>query len=322
MDFHAHLRWGGGGGWGLGPEVKCYAKQCSPGRAAHARCKALASNAPACVPCRPGGLASPGDEQCSVPFACRSRQPAWAGWHAFGALVRPVWECYLVSQPLSTAPTPRPAAGARSSACWAARLMRSGGCWRSKKPTRAGGQRAWRQVGAACSSKVEHAALAGLVADSGGSCRVHPRPRPGAPALLPAGTSVELDAESQVEVGGLMEERGQIPVGWYHSHPVFEPRPSQKGAAGGARKSFAGQAGMKCRCSIKMAGAAQVLPDTACPRAGAPASRPPCLRPPHPGVQTTRTSATTRRCAATPPPGWSPGWAPLWGLTTRGWSRR
>lgn len=50
------------------------------------------------------------------------------------------------------------------------------------------------------------------------------------------GTSVELDAESQVEVGGLMEERGQVPVGWYHSHPVFEPRPSQKGEPqGGAR---------------------------------------------------------------------------------------
>ncbi|EFN57719.1 expressed protein [Chlorella variabilis] len=43
-----------------------------------------------------------------------------------------------------------------------------------------------------------------------------------------SGTSVELCAESQVEVSGLMEERGQVPVGWYHSHPVFEPRPSQK----------------------------------------------------------------------------------------------
>ena len=40
---------------------------------------------------------------------------------------------------------------------------------------------------------------------------------------------MELDAESQVEVSCLMEERGQVPLGWYHSHPVFEPRPSQKG---------------------------------------------------------------------------------------------
>ncbi|KAL4859895.1 putative dolichyl-diphosphooligosaccharide--protein glycosyltransferase subunit 3B [Chlorella vulgaris] len=43
-----------------------------------------------------------------------------------------------------------------------------------------------------------------------------------------SGTSVELCAESQVEVNCLMEQRGQAPVGWYHSHPVFEPRPSQK----------------------------------------------------------------------------------------------
>jgi SHAQKYF class myb-like DNA-binding protein len=41
-------------------------------------------------------------------------------------------------------------------------------------------------------------------------------------------TSVELDAESQVEVACAMEERGLVPVGWYHSHPVFEPRPSAK----------------------------------------------------------------------------------------------
>lgn len=44
-----------------------------------------------------------------------------------------------------------------------------------------------------------------------------------------AGTSVELEAESQVEVAQLMEDRGQVVVGWYHSHPVFEARPSQKG---------------------------------------------------------------------------------------------
>lgn len=41
-------------------------------------------------------------------------------------------------------------------------------------------------------------------------------------------TSVELDAESQVEVACAMEDRGLVPVGWYHSHPVFEPRPSAK----------------------------------------------------------------------------------------------
>ena len=41
-------------------------------------------------------------------------------------------------------------------------------------------------------------------------------------------TSVELDAESQVEVACDMEDRGLVPVGWYHSHPVFEPRPSAK----------------------------------------------------------------------------------------------
>lgn len=41
-------------------------------------------------------------------------------------------------------------------------------------------------------------------------------------------TSVELDAASQVEVTCAMEEAGLIPVGWFHSHPVFEPRPSAK----------------------------------------------------------------------------------------------
>lgn len=43
-----------------------------------------------------------------------------------------------------------------------------------------------------------------------------------------AGTSVELDAASQVEATSAMDQRGQIAVGWYHSHPVFEARPSQK----------------------------------------------------------------------------------------------
>ena len=41
-------------------------------------------------------------------------------------------------------------------------------------------------------------------------------------------TSVELDAESQVEASEAMDERGLIPVGWYHSHPIFAPRPSLK----------------------------------------------------------------------------------------------
>ncbi|EFJ51903.1 hypothetical protein VOLCADRAFT_116093 [Volvox carteri f. nagariensis] len=43
-----------------------------------------------------------------------------------------------------------------------------------------------------------------------------------------AATSVELDPESQVEVQSMMEAKGQQCVGWYHSHPVFEPSPSQK----------------------------------------------------------------------------------------------
>ncbi|GIL99741.1 hypothetical protein Vretimale_4878 [Volvox reticuliferus] len=43
-----------------------------------------------------------------------------------------------------------------------------------------------------------------------------------------AATSVELDPESQVEVQNMMEAKGQKCVGWYHSHPVFEPSPSQK----------------------------------------------------------------------------------------------
>ena len=43
-----------------------------------------------------------------------------------------------------------------------------------------------------------------------------------------SGTSVELDAESQVEVMGALEAAGLIPVGWYHSHPVFQARPSVK----------------------------------------------------------------------------------------------
>ncbi|KAL6778773.1 MYSM1 [Auxenochlorella protothecoides x Auxenochlorella symbiontica] len=43
-----------------------------------------------------------------------------------------------------------------------------------------------------------------------------------------SGTSVELDPASQVEATTAMSARGQAAVGWYHSHPVFEARPSQK----------------------------------------------------------------------------------------------
>ncbi|KXZ56536.1 hypothetical protein GPECTOR_1g481 [Gonium pectorale] len=43
-----------------------------------------------------------------------------------------------------------------------------------------------------------------------------------------AATSVELDPADQVAANAAMEERGQKCVGWYHSHPVFEPSPSQK----------------------------------------------------------------------------------------------
>jgi hypothetical protein len=39
---------------------------------------------------------------------------------------------------------------------------------------------------------------------------------------------VELDAESQVEVAARMAAKGLSPVGWYHSHPIFEARPSLK----------------------------------------------------------------------------------------------
>jgi protein MYSM1 len=43
-----------------------------------------------------------------------------------------------------------------------------------------------------------------------------------------SGTSVELDPASQVEVTAEMSKEGLKPVGWYHSHPVFEARPSAK----------------------------------------------------------------------------------------------
>ena len=43
-----------------------------------------------------------------------------------------------------------------------------------------------------------------------------------------AGTSVELDAEWQFQVTITMSAAGMVPVGWYHSHPIFEPRPSAK----------------------------------------------------------------------------------------------
>lgn len=43
-----------------------------------------------------------------------------------------------------------------------------------------------------------------------------------------AATSVELDPSAEVEVRGTMAAAGQRCVGWYHSHPVFEARPSLK----------------------------------------------------------------------------------------------
>ena len=43
-----------------------------------------------------------------------------------------------------------------------------------------------------------------------------------------SGTSVELDPACQVEVTSEMGEQGLVPVGWYHSHPIFEARPSAK----------------------------------------------------------------------------------------------
>ena len=39
-------------------------------------------------------------------------------------------------------------------------------------------------------------------------------------------------------------------------------------------------------------------------------------------MQTTKTSATTRRCAVTGLRGWSRGWAPSWGRTTKPWNPR
>ncbi|KAL0041515.1 hypothetical protein WJX79_005896 [Trebouxia sp. C0005] len=43
-----------------------------------------------------------------------------------------------------------------------------------------------------------------------------------------SGTSVELDPEAEVETRALMDAQGLTPVGWYHSHPIFAPKPSQK----------------------------------------------------------------------------------------------
>jgi len=39
---------------------------------------------------------------------------------------------------------------------------------------------------------------------------------------------VELDPEHEVEIRSLMEQQGLRPVGWYHSHPTFAPKPSAK----------------------------------------------------------------------------------------------
>ena len=43
-------------------------------------------------------------------------------------------------------------------------------------------------------------------------------------------TSVELDPAAEVATRTLMEAQGLVPVGWYHSHPIFEPIPSAKDA--------------------------------------------------------------------------------------------
>ncbi|BDA42520.1 probable histone H2A deubiquitinase MYSM1 at C-terminar half [Coccomyxa sp. Obi] len=43
-----------------------------------------------------------------------------------------------------------------------------------------------------------------------------------------SGTSVELDPTAEVETRALMEAENLTPVGWYHSHPIFAPKPSQK----------------------------------------------------------------------------------------------
>ena len=43
-------------------------------------------------------------------------------------------------------------------------------------------------------------------------------------------TSVELDPASEVGARAAMEAAGLVPVGWYHSHPIFAPTPSQKDA--------------------------------------------------------------------------------------------
>jgi len=40
--------------------------------------------------------------------------------------------------------------------------------------------------------------------------------------------SVELDAADEVQKRGAMADMGLTPAGWYHSHPIFETRPSQK----------------------------------------------------------------------------------------------
>jgi protein MYSM1 len=43
-------------------------------------------------------------------------------------------------------------------------------------------------------------------------------------------TSVELDPASEVAARAAMGAAGLAPVGWYHSHPIFAPTPSQKDA--------------------------------------------------------------------------------------------
>ncbi|XRB01485.1 Myb-like, SWIRM and MPN domain-containing protein 1 [Pycnococcus provasolii] len=49
-----------------------------------------------------------------------------------------------------------------------------------------------------------------------------------AKSISDAGTSCEMDPESEVAIKEAMEELGLCVVAWYHSHPIFKPIPSSK----------------------------------------------------------------------------------------------
>lgn len=40
--------------------------------------------------------------------------------------------------------------------------------------------------------------------------------------------NVEMDPESQLETIELIKKEGMKVVGWYHSHPIFQPDPSRR----------------------------------------------------------------------------------------------